>query len=45
MLPRLYDRLLRSHFEENHQMAFLAGPRQVGKTEVALGLSDVYLSF
>jgi predicted AAA+ superfamily ATPase len=45
MLPRLYDRLLKSHFEENRQMAFLAGPRQVGKTEVARGLADVYLNF
>ena len=45
MLPRLYDQVLASHFQENRQMAFLSGPRQVGKTEVALALADVYLNF
>ena len=43
MLPRLYDRVLATHFQENRQMAFLAGPRQVGKTEAARRLADVYL--
>lgn len=45
MLPRLYDRLLQDHFQANRQMAFLAGPRQVGKTAVARQLADVYLNF
>lgn len=45
MLPRLYDQLLNAHFEDNRQMAFLSGPRQVGKTEVARRLADVYLNF
>ena len=45
MLPRLYDRVLATHFQENRQMAFLAGPRQVGKTEAARRLADVYLNF
>jgi len=40
MLPRMYDRLLRAHFQENRQMAFLAGPRQVGKTAVARQMAD-----
>jgi len=30
--PRLYDSLLRQHFSANRQMAFVSGPRQVGKT-------------
>ncbi|MEM1182453.1 MAG: ATP-binding protein [Acidobacteriota bacterium] len=29
---RLYERLLQRHFEDHRQMAFLMGPRQVGKT-------------
>jgi predicted AAA+ superfamily ATPase len=45
MLPRLYDQLLNGHFQDNRQMAFLSGPRQVGKTEVARRLADVYLNF
>ena len=30
--PRLYDTFLREHFARNRQMAFVSGPRQVGKT-------------
>ena len=30
--PRLYDALLEQHFAANRQMAFVSGPRQVGKT-------------
>jgi predicted AAA+ superfamily ATPase len=45
MFPRLYDKVLASHFEENRQMAFLSGPRQVGKTEVARTLANVFLNF
>jgi predicted AAA+ superfamily ATPase len=30
--PRLYDALLEQHFSRNRQMAFVSGPRQVGKT-------------
>src|SRR5262245_6221793 len=29
---RLYDSLLQEHFSQNRQMAFVSGPRQVGKT-------------
>ena len=29
---RLYDTLLKEHFASNRQMAFVSGPRQVGKT-------------
>jgi uncharacterized protein len=31
-MERIYDNLLKTHFAENRQMAFLSGPRQVGKT-------------
>ena len=44
-IPRLYDALLREHFRENRQMAFLSGPRQVGKTTLARGLAAVYLNW
>jgi predicted AAA+ superfamily ATPase len=30
--PRLYDSLLRDHLVRHRQMAFVSGPRQVGKT-------------
>ncbi|MEM8994937.1 MAG: AAA family ATPase, partial [Acidobacteriota bacterium] len=38
---RLYEKLLNRHFEEHRQMAFVMGPRQVGKTTTsrALGTS------
>jgi hypothetical protein len=29
---RLYDNILKDHFSRNRQMAFVSGPRQVGKT-------------
>lgn len=45
MLPRMYDQLLRDHFQANRQMAFLAGPRQVGKTALTRQMADVYLNF
>lgn len=31
-LPRLYDRILADHLARQRQMAFVCGPRQVGKT-------------
>lgn len=31
-MERVYDALLRKHLAENRQMAFVSGPRQVGKT-------------
>lgn len=36
MIPRLYDVLIRQHFENNDEMLFLMGPRQVGKTTASL---------
>lgn len=45
-MERLYQNLIRQHFDENQQMLFLAGPRQVGKTTIALTaeeLTDCFL--
>jgi hypothetical protein len=38
LLPRVYTSVLRDHFERTRQMAFVAGPRQVGKTTVCRSL-------
>lgn len=38
-MKRKYDLLLTEHLNENRQMAFLTGPRQVGKTTVARHLN------
>ena len=34
-MERIYETLLSDHFANNRQMAFLSGPRQVGKTTLA----------
>mgnify|MGYP001813400245 CR=1 FL=1 len=34
---RLYDVVLHEHLRENRQMAFMVGPRQVGKTTLSRG--------
>ncbi|MHC4516273.1 MAG: hypothetical protein ACYS5W_21600, partial [Planctomycetota bacterium] len=31
-IPRIYHGILRDHLARHRQMAFVAGPRQVGKT-------------
>jgi predicted AAA+ superfamily ATPase len=38
--PRIYTEILREHLTENRQMAFVSGPRQVGKTTVCRGLAS-----
>lgn len=43
--PRLYDAILRDHLARNRQMAFVSGPRQVGKTTVCRALGDSYFSW
>jgi len=43
--PRIYDRILETHFRENRQMAFVSGPRQVGKTTSCRHECDLYLSW
>ena len=35
-MKRVYGDIVKSHFAENRQMLFLAGPRQVGKTTIAM---------
>ncbi len=44
-MRRIYDNLLTAHFHENRQMAFVAGPRQAGKTTLAKKISDIYLTW
>ena len=45
-MKRLYDSIIQSHLENDQEMLFLTGPRQVGKTTVSLhshALSEEYL--
>ena len=42
---RVYTAILREHFERNRQMAFVTGPRQVGKTWVSRLLGDAYFNW
>ncbi|MDX2054480.1 MAG: AAA family ATPase [Polyangiaceae bacterium] len=43
--PRLYDAMLRHHLAEHRQMAFVSGPRQVGKTTTCRAQSTQYLNW
>ncbi len=43
--PRVYTAILSRHLAEYRQMAFVSGPRQVGKTTTCRGLGDVYLDW
>lgn len=43
--PRLYDAILAGHLAKYRQMAFVAGPRQVGKTTTCRNLGSVYLDW
>jgi len=43
--PRLYDHILREHLEHHRQMAFVSGPRQVGKTTTCRALASSYLNW
>lgn len=38
-MRRLYESVIRQHLSENEQMAFLSGPRQVGKTTISKKIS------
>ena len=42
---RLYDTILAEHLERHRQMAFVVGPRQVGKTTTCRDLSSEYLNW
>jgi len=43
--PRLYHTILKAHLGRHRQMAFVSGPRQVGKTTVCRELSSAYLNW
>ena len=43
--PRIYRTIVDDHFSRCGQMAFLSGPRQVGKTTVGEGVASHYLSW
>jgi len=43
--PRIYRTMVDDHFARCGQMAFLSGPRQVGKTTVGEGMATHYLSW
>lgn len=42
---RLYHQMIQDHLMKHRQMAFVSGPRQVGKTTVCRSLSDQYWSW
>jgi len=42
---RIYDALLSEHFSLHRQMAFVSGPRQVGKTTTCRAYSDFYFNW
>jgi predicted AAA+ superfamily ATPase len=42
---RLYGSVLTDHLAQYRQMAFLTGPRQVGKTTTCRALGDMYLNW
>ena len=45
-MKRVYDNLIKEHFKANSQMAFLTGPRQVGKTTTCRSLKkNLYISW
>jgi uncharacterized protein len=41
-VKRIYEAVFEEHLEENRQMLFLVGPRQVGKTTTSLEVSEPY---
>lgn len=45
LLPRLYETLLQSHLDSERQMAWITGPRQVGKTTLCQQFADCYLNW
>lgn len=42
---RIYDFVLKNHLLKNRQMAFVSGPRQVGKTTECLGQAELCLNW
>jgi predicted AAA+ superfamily ATPase len=45
MRKRIYDSVLSEHLLSQRQMAFISGPRQVGKTTTCRNLADQYLNW
>src|SRR2546429_277259 len=43
--PGLYPEILADHLRRHRQMAFVSGPRQVGKTTTCRSISDAYLNW
>ena len=43
--PRIYTSILASHVRDQRQMAFVSGPRQVGKTTTCRAISSIYLDW
>ncbi len=43
--PRVYTEVLREHLASQRQMAFVSGPRQVGKTTVCRELAAAYINW
>lgn len=43
--PRIYDSILTRHLANNRQMAFVTGPRQVGKTTSCRSMASHYLNW
>ena len=44
-LKRLYDTILSEHLATHQQMAFVVGPRQVGKTTTCQSCADHYCNW
>jgi len=44
-MKRIYDSLLSDHFRNRRQMAFVTGPRQVGKTTTCRGAGTIYFDW
>lgn len=44
-LARVYDAMLTEHREQHRQMAFVTGPRQVGKTTTCRAAAGAYLNW
>jgi len=42
---RIYDSILSEHLAKQRQMAFVSGPRQVGKTTTCGNFADKYLNW
>jgi len=45
VLPRLYTSILQDHLSRYKEMAFISGPRQVGKTTVCQSVATAYLNW